>query len=502
MSKRRISRRSFILGSALGVCAAPLLARAPDRSIRPVLRGDADPLLRLKNAVRSVEELIREAALGGRLGYSVADARTGLVLEARGPGAPHPPASVTKIITALYGLDTLGADYRFETRLIAMGPIEEGVLRGDLVLAGGGDPVLDTDMLAAMAGALRQAGVRKVGGNFFVHAGALPRIRAIDAGQPDHLGYNPAISGLNLNFNRVHFEWRRGGKGYRISMDARARRFRPEVAIASMKIVDRKLPIYTYSKGPRGDLWTVARSALGKGGSRWLPVREPALYAGEVFQILARGEGIALPAAKLLDGAPRGRALVVHKSPPLGDILRDLLKYSTNLTAEVIGLTATRARGVEAHDLARSAEEMGRWLAGRIGKHDSRFVDHSGLEPGSRASPSDIVRALVHEGSRGVLPGLLKDIPLRDSRGRVLKAHPLKVRAKTGTLNFVSNLAGYLQMPDGNMLAFAIFISDSDRRAEIERDDRENPPGARGWNKRAKRLQQGLMERWGGLYGI
>jgi len=135
MSKRRISRRSFILGSALGVCAAPLLARAPDRSIRPVLRGDADPLLRLKNAVRSVEELIREAALGGRLGYSIADARTGLVLEARGPGAPHPPASVTKIITALYGLDTLGADYRFETRLIATGPVEEGVLRGDLVLA-------------------------------------------------------------------------------------------------------------------------------------------------------------------------------------------------------------------------------------------------------------------------------------------------------------------------------------------------------------------------------
>jgi len=393
MSKRRISRRSFILGSALGVCAAPLLARAPDRSIRPVLRGDADPLLRLKNAVRSVEELIREAALGGRLGYSIADARTGLVLEARG-----------------------------------------GVLRGDLVLAGGGDPVLDTDMLAAMAAALRQAGVKKVGGRFLVYPGALPRIRAIDAGQPDHLGYNPAISGLNLNFNRVHFEWRRGGKGYQIAMDARARRFRPEVAIASMKIIDRKLPIYTYSKGPRGDLWTVARSALGKGGSRWLPVREPALYAGEVFQILARGEGIALPAAKLLHGAPRGRALVVHKSPPLRDILRDLLKFSTNLTAEVIGLTATRTRGVEAQDLARSAQEMNRWLAGRIGKHDSRFVDHSGLEPGSRASSSDIVRALVHEGSRGVLPGLLKDIPLRDSRGRVLKAHPLKVRAKTGTL--------------------------------------------------------------------
>ena len=502
MSKRRISRRSFILGSALGVCATPLLARAPERSLRPVPRVDADPLLRLKNAVRTVEALIREAALGGRLSYTVADARTGLVLEAREPAVLHPPASVTKIVTALYGLDILGAGYRFKTRLIATGPIENGVLMGDLVLAGGGDPVLDTDRLATMAEALRHTGVRKVEGRFFVHADALPHVPAIDAGQPDHLGYNPTISGLNLNFNRVHFEWRRGGKGYQIAMDARSRRYRPVVTIASMKVVDRNLPIYTYSKGPHGDRWTVARSALGKGGSRWLPVREPALYAGEVFQILARGEGIALPAAKLLDGAPRGKDLVVHKSPPLRDILQDLLKYSTNLTAEVIGLTATRAQGVKAKELARSAQEMNRWLAGRIGKHDTRFVDHSGLEPGSRASTSDIVRALVHEGSGGMLPDLLKDIPLRDNRGRALGDHPVKVRAKTGTLNFVSNLAGYLQMPDGNTLAFAVFISDSGKRAEIERDDRENPPGARGWNKRAKRLQKGLIERWAGLYGI
>ena len=499
--RNEITRR-FLLAGLASVSALPALARAPDRSIRPVLRGDADPLLRLKNAARSVEDLIREAALGGRLSYTVADARTGLVLEARGPGTLHPPASVTKIVTALYGLDTLGADYRFETRLIATGPIENGVLRGDLVLAGGGDPGLDTDRLATMAGALRQAGVRKVEGRFFVHADALPRIPAIDAGQPDHLGYNPAISGLNLNFNRVHFEWRRGGKGYQIAMDARARRYRPAVTIASMKVVDRNLPIYTYSKGPRGDRWTVARSALGKAGSRWLPVREPALYAGEVFQILARGEGIALPAAKLLDGAPRGRALVVHKSPPLREILRDLLKYSTNLTAEVIGLTATRARGVEARDLARSAEEMNNWLAGWLGTISSRFVDHSGLEPENRASPSDILRALVRAESDGMLPSLLKDIPLRDSRGRVLKAHPLKVRAKTGTLNFVSNLAGYIQLPDGNSLAFAIFISDDARRARIPRADRENPPGAGAWNKRAKRLQQGLIERWAGLYGI
>ncbi len=511
--KRRISRRSFLLGSALGACAGPSLlagplpagplpAGPPDRSPRPVLRGDSDPLLRLKRAVRPVEDLIREADLGGRLSYAVADARTGVVLEARGLREQHAPASLTKIITALYGLDALGAGFRFETRLIATGPIANGVLKGDLVLAGGGDPVLDTDMLAGMARALKRAGVQKVEGKFLVYADALPRVRAIDAEQPDHLGYNPAVSGLNLNFNRVHFEWRRGGKGYRIAMDARARRYRPEVAIASVKIVDRALPVYTYSKGPRGDRWTVARQALGKGGSRWLPVRTPALYAGEVFQILARGEGIALPAAQLLDGPPQGADIVVHRSAPLHEILRDLLKYSNNLIAEAVGLTATGARGIEVRDLAGSAAQMSRWLAGTIGGVNAHFADHSGLRPQSRASASDIVRALVHEGAGGVLPGLLKEIALRDRKGRVIRDHPVRVRAKTGTLNFVSNLAGYLQMPDGSSLAFAILASDDARRGAIARDDRENPPGARGWNKRAKRLQQGLIERWAGLYGL
>jgi len=60
----------------------------------------------------------------------------------------------------------------------------------------------------------------------------LPNLDEIDESQLDHLGYNPAISGLNLNFNRVHFEWKRAGGGYSIAMDARSELYKPAVTVA------------------------------------------------------------------------------------------------------------------------------------------------------------------------------------------------------------------------------------------------------------------------------
>jgi D-alanyl-D-alanine carboxypeptidase/D-alanyl-D-alanine-endopeptidase (penicillin-binding protein 4) len=133
-----------------------------------------------------------------------------------------PPASVAKTFTALYALDRLGADHRFETRLLATGPIRGGRLDGDLILLVGGDPVLDTDDLADMAAALVAQGVRQIGGRFLVSGGGLPSVTTIDPSQPIHVGYSPAVSGLVLNYNRVHFEWKRTAGGYHITMDARA----------------------------------------------------------------------------------------------------------------------------------------------------------------------------------------------------------------------------------------------------------------------------------------
>ncbi len=411
-----------------------------------------------------------------------------------------PPASVAKAITALYALEHLGAGHRFPTRLIATGPVQGGRLAGDLVLAGGGDPTLSTDTLGEMAAALRAAGITAVAGNFLVWGGALPFVRAIDTTQPDYLGYNPAISGLNLNFNRVHFEWKRAQGGYQVSMDARATKFVPKVHSARIAVADRERPVYTYSDRGEVEEWTVARSALGKGGSRWLPVRRPEIYAADVFQTLARAQGLALPAPQLATAAPRGAVLVERASDPLRPLLHDMLRFSNNLTAEAVGMAASMARGGVARH-AQSGPAMSDWLKARAGTGTARFVDHSGLGGASRISAGDMVTALARLGPGHALRGILKEFTLRDANGKVMQNHPVRVDAKTGTLNFVSSLAGWMTAPDGTELVFAIFTGDVARRDAIPDAQKEQPPGGREWVRRSRRLQQQLIERWAAVYG-
>ena len=491
----RLSRR-LVLGGLLGSVAGVAFANAPLQSRAPLPR----PAEARRLSAKPAEALIKNAKLTGKTGFVVADARTGEVLEARNPLLALPPASVTKSVTALYALDRLGAGYRFRTRLMATGPVSGGVLRGDLVLVGGGDPTLDTDALGEMARQLRDRGVRQVSGRFLVHAGALPAIPYIDSAQPVQVGYNPTISGLNLNFNRVHFEWKRQAGGYALTMDARARKYNPQVTVARMRVVDRALPVYTYADKGGADHWTVARTALGKAGSRWLPVRKPEAYAAEVFQSVARAHGVRLDKVATTSGATRGTVLVERQSAPLREVLRGMLKYSTNLTAEVVGLTASAAGGRAPASLRASARQMNDWARDRLGMKNATFVDHSGLGGASRVSATDMVKALVAEYRHGELAPILKPIPMRGRDGKVIKNHPVKVRAKTGTLNFTSALAGYMVAPDGRELAFAIFSADVPRRDRLTAADGDIPEGSRGWKKRARRLQLQLIERWGAAY--
>jgi D-alanyl-D-alanine carboxypeptidase/D-alanyl-D-alanine-endopeptidase (penicillin-binding protein 4) len=491
-----VSRRVFLSGALSGVAGAAW-GGAPETSLRPALRPEG----LFRRAIPPAADLIAEAALGGRVGYSVADAHTGRVLEVHNPFLSLPPASVAKAVTCAYGIDRLGPDFRFHTRLVADGSVEEGRLDGDLWLVGAGDPLLDTDALAEMAAELQAMGIQEVTGRIRLSANALPAIFEIDASQPDHVGYNPSISGLNLNFNRVYFEWQRGEDGYDISMDARSETLRPAVRVARMRVEDRGAPVYTYADEDGHDQWTVARSALGNDGSRWLPVRRPAAYAAEVFEMLARENGLTFQSVEITDEAvPDGPVLVDHASPPLEDILRGMMRWSTNLTAEVIGLLATQAGGVRPDSLAASAAEMSAWMRERLGARQAMFVDHSGLGDQSRVRAQDMCRALVEAGPDSMLRDLMRSVVMRDERGNPIPDHPVEVVAKTGTLNFVSSLAGYVRTPGGRDLTFAIFCADVDRRAALTEEQRERPEGARSYNLRAKTLQQALIERWAAIY--
>lgn len=496
-----LSRRFFLTAAASASVGHVAFANAPLTSLRPTARGGSAVAATAVRRASSPNALIESAKLGGAVGFAVADLRTGKLLETNNAAMGLPPASTAKSITALYALDTLGAGYRFATHISTNGSIAGGVVSGDLFLIGGGDPTLDTNALAGMAAKLKSLGIREVRGQFYYVDSALESLREIDKSQPEHVSYNPAISGLNLNFNRVHFEWRKAGNGYSVAMDARSNKYRPNVYISKMSIAARDLPVYSYKDGGTFDQWTVARGALGKGGSRWLPVRKPGLYAADVFQTFARAQGIVLKSPKRTSKMPKSRALVTHTSAPLSKILRDMLKYSTNLTAEVVGLTASRKRGGRANSLKASASEMSKWANRTLKMGNASFADHSGLSDASKVTAQGMVNAMLIARQRAGFAELLKPIAMRDTNRKVIKNHPIKVHAKTGTLNFVSALSGYMTAPDGKQLAFSMICADTNRRRGIKDADKEAPRGGRDWNRRAKALQQKLIERWGAVYG-
>ncbi|MCF2870882.1 D-alanyl-D-alanine carboxypeptidase/D-alanyl-D-alanine-endopeptidase [Octadecabacter sp. G9-8] len=497
------TRRAFV-GGLLSSVAGAALAEAPLASLRPRARTvvtpvssapDVSPIPRIAPRVRAtLEQLIAAADLDGTVGCVLADASTGEILEAVDGEVSLPPASVTKAVSALYALDTLGGAFRFVTRVFAVGAINDGILDGDLILAGGGDPTLSADHLADLAVALKDVGVVRVTGRLLCWRGALPYAEEIEPSQLDHLGYNPAVSGLNLNYNRVHFEWRRVNGTWQTTMDARTDERVPRVSMARVRIVDRGSPVFA-TDAP--DSWSVARSALGNGGSRWMPVRQPALYAGDVFQTLARDVGITLPAPEVVDDLPEGRMeLVQHASPTLRTILQEMLLYSTNLTAEICGLAATEAKFRTSLEIENSAAQMTRWVGETYGV-ECDFKDHSGLSDENRISASAMAKLLLAVYGDDDLRPIMRRIAMRDADNNRIENYPIEVRAKTGTLNFVSSLAGYVETSDGSDVVFAIFAADLERRARGKAAGDEVPAGSIEWNRRAKRLQQVLLQRWG-----
>jgi D-alanyl-D-alanine carboxypeptidase/D-alanyl-D-alanine-endopeptidase (penicillin-binding protein 4) len=88
-----------------------------------------------------------------------------------------------------------------------------------------------------------------------------------------------------------------------------------------------------------------------------------------------------------------------------------------------------------------------------------------------------------------------------DDLGNRIPDATIRIAAKTGTLNFVSTLAGYVQASSGRTLAFSVFCADLDQRDRLTEEQMERPPGGRSYNTRAKRLQQVLLRRWGAMFG-
>lgn len=442
-----MKRRGFICGgAAFGLAlASPALAQS---SRRPRRKPAPSP-----------DALFAQAGLPGAvLGFAAIDLATGGLVTGTGAGRMLPPASTLKTVTALYALDRLGPGHRFATRVFRDGDT--------LVLAGGGDPTLDSDGLAALAADTAAAVGDWRPARFAVWGGALPEVPEIAPGQAAHLAYNPTVSGIILNFNRVHLGWR-CEDSCALSLEARGRQHSPRAYTISAGTRPGG-GAFGHAAGDGREHWDIPRAVLGRGsGARWLPVRRPEAYAGDVFQTLARAAGLPLPAPELAEAPPRGEVIARRESAALPEVLGGMLKHSTNLTAEVVGLAASGAATLE-----QSAQAMSGWLDS-TGAGAARLADHSGMSGENRISAETLARLLARPEARAALRPLLNEDPLREvlgdaSRGSGKDGAPL-VTAKTGTLNFVSTLAGYAENPGGFEVSFATLVADEDRWASDRR---------------------------------
>ena len=130
--------------------------------------------------------------------------------------------------------------------------------------------------------------------------------------------------------------------------------------------------------------------------------------------------------------------------------------------------------------LEASARHMTRWAKVRLGMQNSLFIDHSGLSAASRVTPNDMVGAL----QKALLiwpefPKLMKKIKPRDARGNLDRASGALILAKTGTLHYVSALAGYVTEGVVRPYAFAIFCQDLEQRQKLFASVRETSRNAR-----------------------
>jgi D-alanyl-D-alanine carboxypeptidase/D-alanyl-D-alanine-endopeptidase (penicillin-binding protein 4) len=397
-------------------------------------------------------------------------------------------------------LDVLGPEHRYRTDLLARGVLDGGVLYGDLILRGGGDPALDLADLLGLAVRLKTRGVRQVDGRFLIDDSALPRLSEIEPTQPPEAAYNPSIGALSLAFNRVRVAWRGGGR-----IDAAAL---PPLYEARFEAAPpARLPpggVALARADERAVVWQVA----DRGRRRQmieLPVKDPGFHAGYVFRQLAGAQGISL-GPPVRGVTPSGAYLVAtNESAPLLHLLRDMLVYSNNMMAETIGLSAAARLG----DVSGGLDDAGNLLLDHLARmlpevdwRGAVLGNFSGLDGTGRLTPRQLAAILRYGWHNDALPALL---PGGGWSGTLIRRfdgvdEALRVWAKTGTLNYGSALAGYVFPMTDRPAVFVTMVSDVGARDAYDALLPYPGPAARtaagAWLGRARALQDSLVESW------
>jgi D-alanyl-D-alanine carboxypeptidase/D-alanyl-D-alanine-endopeptidase (penicillin-binding protein 4) len=478
--------------------AAPGAPSAGPPGTESAAVGDGEPKPapfedRANFLAQRVEEIVaaRSAQLpGARIGIAVADLATDRIVYQRDADGLYNTASNTKLITAAAALALLGPDFRYYTALYGAEPDRKGVVDGDLYIRGRGDPSLGTGELYQLVRELRQNGVRKITGgikvdaNYFDSRDLPPHF---EEKPKDPSPYRAPIGATSLNFNAVSLAVlpAASGKGRcTVRLDPPSDYIQIDSRVDTVK--RGRTRIRVESETTEGTMRFVVRGQLriDDGVKTYRRrVADPVLYLGGALRVALAASGIELEDKKIGTGeVPRSTtALAWRVSEPLAVLVRGLGKYSNNFVAEMMLKTVGAEKRADKTRPASWEDGLGtvrRWLVDRIGWAADGFYygNGSGLYASNRFSPRQIVR-LLSVGYRDFRwgPDLVASLSIGGVDGTISRrmAHgPAAglVRAKTGTLDGVSTLSGYVATDGRAPLAFAIFVNGfSDANADHAR---------------------------------
>lgn len=422
--------------------------------------------LALPRAIRKLTEEVKR--WGGSVGVAVLDVGSGQMLAEQKAHASFNPASNAKLATAAAALAILGPQRRFVTGLY--GKIE-GDTANEITLRGDGDPSLETRDLWALARELRAVGVRKVRGitvdqGYFDDRYAPPAFEQ----QPNEWSpFRAPVAAVSVNENTVLFHVRAATEGKEAEVDVDPPGF-VEV-LGSVSTSKKGSPEQVIlSLEPKGARLTAKLRGSLPEASRMLSVAkrvdDPRLLAGYALRAVLNPLGVEVSGDVRTGGEKQKRLIASHRSAELAALLGALGKESDNFYAEMIFKAIGADKGLPASaEAAASAVEgylrqAGAFEPGVVVKNGSGLFDANRTTPWATVS---LLRAAYRDSRVG--PDFLAQLAIGGvdgtMRGRLRGfAEQRAIRVKTGTLEAVAALSGYVLAPPGKApIAFSVLVN-------------------------------------------
>ncbi len=385
------------------------------------------------------------------------------------PLQPMKPASLMKLLTTTAALDLLGPAWTWNTPVWLQGPVANGVLDGNLVIKGSGDPKLVVERMWLLLRRVQQLGVREIRGDIVLDRSAfkLPEQDPAEFDGEPYSPYNVVADALLLNYKSVAFSFTPDpARGVaRVSSE-------PQMAGVQ---VDPSVPLLP---GACGDWRGALKPDFGddahprfRGGfttacgeRQWyVAYSDPKSYNARALSGLWRDMGGKLGGRAREGLAPATPPSFELGSPTLSEVTRDINKYSNNVMAQQLFLTLGLTRGGSGSPEA-AREVLRRWLQERHGEAalGSVVSNGSGLSRDARLTTGLLARLLQAAWASPVMPELMSSLPVSGIDGTLRRArHAPAGRAhlKTGSLRDVRAVAGYVLGSSGKRYVLAAIVN-------------------------------------------